>query len=213
MGSSRRSRAKKSQVGNAGAVAHAAVKGYFKTHLQFPVLVKQNGSNNVTQISCEPQLEILQGQINETGGSSRSNAPRHKWSNVPTPARVLWVAEAVTHSELGIHVSTRAPLPADPRRQRGRKQWSISLLKTKGWKINNPPWTNQWFLFLFFFRVCWFSEWAEPSRAAESRCARFLFVHGSASWQRGTSRVETKTETKADVDKTHNTTFNKCSQK
>lgn len=47
----------KSQAGNAVAVAHAAVKGYFKTHLQFPVLVKQNGANNVTQIPCKPQLE------------------------------------------------------------------------------------------------------------------------------------------------------------
>lgn len=57
----------KSQTGNAGAVAHAAVKGYFKTRLQFPVLVKQNGANIVTQIFRKPQQQISQGQVNETG--------------------------------------------------------------------------------------------------------------------------------------------------
>lgn len=64
MGSSRKIQSTKSKQGNKGAVAHAAVKGYFKTHLQFPVLVKQNSANNVTHIFGKPRLKILQGQIN-----------------------------------------------------------------------------------------------------------------------------------------------------
>lgn len=48
-----RSRARKTQVGKAEATCCCS-KGYFETCLQFPVLVKRDGANNVPHILREP---------------------------------------------------------------------------------------------------------------------------------------------------------------
>lgn len=164
-GKRRKIQSTKTQAGNAGAVTHAAVKAILRRASQFPVLVKQNSSNNVTQIFCKPQLEILQGQINETGRSSWRSVPWYDWGNDSAPECIFESFESVRRSP----------------RVRRKSMWALKLHFLPILSAHTPQRTDQFQLLketgersttlngpTFVSRVCWFGEhgWAAASNWA-----------------------------------------------